>query len=143
MDTEAKLRNLRRTEERLLEHLNRTGKLSDILLVERELNRVRGEIDLLEGKLRFLQHRIAFSTLSITLQGEARSQPTVPPQSFSTGKVASDAARTLVAFAQWIWSIVIWVGVWSALWVPLTFLIWVAHRRGQARKARQGTPEEG
>src|SRR2546427_152119 len=67
VDSQAKLRNLQRTEGRLLEHMNRTGRLPDILLVEKELNRVRGEIEQLQGRLRFLAHRLAYSTLAVTL----------------------------------------------------------------------------
>lgn len=45
----------------------RTGKLQDVLSVERELARVREEIERYEGRLRYLKTRAAVSTLSITV----------------------------------------------------------------------------
>ena len=45
----------------------RTGKLQDVLSVERELARVREEIERYEGRLRFLKSRVATSTLSVTI----------------------------------------------------------------------------
>lgn len=129
VDINAQLRNLKRTEERLLGHLSRTGNLADTLAVERELSRVRQEIERLEGRLRFLSHRVKYCTLTVTLQQSARTQPMVPPKSFSTGKVASDAVRALVAFAQSVWSVIIWLAVWAAVWLPIAVVGWIGYRR--------------
>ncbi len=131
VDIDAQLRNLKRTEERLLGHLSRSAKLADTLAVERELSRVRMEIERLEGRMRYLQHRIAYCTLDITLRPVARTQPLVPPQSFSSGKVASDAVRSLVGFAQRLWSLVIWLAVWAVVWLPLLLAGWYGYRRRQ------------
>ena len=129
VDSQAKLRNLQRTEARLLAHLNQTGRLPDILLVEKELNRVRGEIEQLEGRLRFLAHRIAFSTITLTLSEAPRRQPVVPEQTYSSGKEASDAMRSLVAFLQIAWTAVIWIAIWAAIWVPFALVAWFVYRR--------------
>lgn len=128
VDVEAQLRNLKRTEERLLGHLSRTGKLADTLAVERELSRVRQQIERLEGRLRFLSHRIEYCTLSVTLRQRARAQPLVPAETFSTGKVASDAVRALVAFAQRLWSVVVWLAVWAVVWLPVALVGWAGYR---------------
>ena len=58
----------RRLEQRLLALLAaRTGKLEEVLSVERELARVREEIERYEGRLRYLSSRVAMSTLTITV----------------------------------------------------------------------------
>jgi hypothetical protein len=129
VDSQAKLRNLKRTESRLLEHLGRTGKLADTLLVERELNRVRGEIEQLEGRLRFLKHRVAYSTLAVTFSEAPRPEALVPPETYSSAQVASDAARTLVAFGRSVWTVVIWLVVWGAVWAPFAAGCWFLLRR--------------
>jgi hypothetical protein len=67
VDVTARVTNSRRLEERLLNLLsNRTGKLDEVLRVERELARVREEIERYEGRLRYLSSRVAMSTLTIT-----------------------------------------------------------------------------
>lgn len=68
VDVSAQVANGRRLEKRLIELLaTRTGKLSDVLEVERELARVRGEIDRQEGRLRYLRAHSSMSTLSVTV----------------------------------------------------------------------------
>jgi uncharacterized protein DUF4349 len=68
VDLTARVANGRRLEDRLVELLRtRTGKLSDVLSVERELARVREEIERMEGRLRFLKASAELSTLSVNL----------------------------------------------------------------------------
>lgn len=68
VDLTARAANGRRLEERLVELLRtRTGKLQDVLTVERELARVREEIERIEGRLRYLQTSAQLSTLSVSL----------------------------------------------------------------------------
>jgi hypothetical protein len=68
VDLTARVANGRRLEERLVELLRtRTGKLQDVLSVERELARVREEIERMEGRLRFLKTSAQLSTLSVSL----------------------------------------------------------------------------
>jgi hypothetical protein len=72
VDVTARVTNSRRLEERLLSLLaNRTGKLDEVLRVERELARVREEIERYEGRLRYLSSRVAMSTLTITVHEPA------------------------------------------------------------------------
>jgi hypothetical protein len=72
VDVTARVNNARRLEERLISLLaNRTGRLDDVLRVERELARVREEIERYEGRLRFLTTRVATSTLTITVHEPA------------------------------------------------------------------------
>lgn len=98
IDVSARLANLRQFEQRLLQILTaRTGSLEDVLAVERELARVRGEIEQLQGRLRFLETRVATSTLMLTLQepppllGEYRGASII-------GEAFRQAWRNLVHF---------------------------------------------
>ena len=68
VDVTARTANARRLEERLVTLLaTRTGRLEDVLAVERELARVREEIERYEGRLRYLRTRVSVSTLTVTL----------------------------------------------------------------------------
>lgn len=137
VDSQARLRNLKSAELRLLDHLSKTGKLSDTLLIEKELTRERQEIEQIEGRLKFLAHRIAYSTFSLTVHETPRAQSIIPPQTFSGGKVASDAARSVVDFGQSLLGIVIWLAVWAVVWLPLAFagrLLLARRRHTTARK---------
>ena len=68
VDVNARMDNARRLERRLIDLLaTRTGKLKDVLDVERELARVREEIDRNEGRIRYLKAHTAMSTLRVNV----------------------------------------------------------------------------
>lgn len=71
-DMASRVTNARRLEQRLIDLLaNRTGRLADVLTVERELARVREEIERMEGRMRFLASRASLSTITLTVHEEA------------------------------------------------------------------------
>jgi Domain of unknown function (DUF4349) len=72
-DLEVRLTNLRSVQTRLQQFLARASSVTDALAVERELERVGQAIDEIEGRMRFLTNRAAFSTITVTLT--ARPQP--------------------------------------------------------------------
>jgi uncharacterized protein DUF4349 len=68
VDLSARVANARRLEARLIELLaSRTGRLADVLSVERELARVREEIERYEGRLRYLQAHVSVSSLTVVV----------------------------------------------------------------------------
>lgn len=72
VDLSARVANARRLEERLVTLLaTRTGKLEDVLRVERELARVREEIERHEGRIRYLTTRVAMSTIHANVHEKA------------------------------------------------------------------------
>lgn len=82
VDLTARTANAHRLEERLIELLRtRTGKLQDVLSVERELARVREEIERMQGRLRFLKASAQLSTLSVNLYEPAPLVASIPGRS--------------------------------------------------------------
>jgi hypothetical protein len=68
VDLQARLRSARATEQRLIELLGtRTGKLQDVLDAERELARIRGEIESMQGQNAILLHRVSYATVQVEL----------------------------------------------------------------------------
>ncbi len=72
IDLEARLKNVKREEERLLEILDKATDVNDILKVEKELMRVRETIETLEGQIRYLERRVEYSTISVYLEEIAK-----------------------------------------------------------------------
>jgi len=67
-DTESRLKNARLMEQRLIEILKTKSKdVADLLEVEKELGRVREEIETMQGELKFMDSQVAFATVTITL----------------------------------------------------------------------------
>ena len=85
VDLDARLVNARASEARLKTILEqRTGRLSDVLDVEREISRVRGEIERMEAERKSLDGRIQFASINVTILEEQRASLDLGPQPLST-----------------------------------------------------------
>ncbi len=66
IDVDARLKNARNTEQRLIEILGeRTGKLSDVLTAEEQIARVRQQIEVTEAEQKDLVNQIALASIQI------------------------------------------------------------------------------
>ncbi len=84
-DLDARLSNARASEVRLKDVLkNRTGRLSDVLDVEREIARVRGEIEQMEAERKHMDGRIAYATVNVELTSERKAEAVTGSLSIST-----------------------------------------------------------
>lgn len=115
VDVEARIANHHHAEARLQELLaTNTGDLSDVLAVERELSRVRGEIESAEGRMRVLKDQVGLATLQLEVRVDTPYMALVAPtfgeeaaQVFSASVAAMGAtARGLalvgVAVLPWV-----------------------------------------
>ena len=67
IDLEARLRSALREEQSLLSLLERADTVSNILTIERELARVRSDIERLQGQINYLSRRVDLATISVAL----------------------------------------------------------------------------
>ena len=129
VDVTARVSNSRRLEERLITLLStRTGKLDEVLRVERELARVREEIERYEGRLRYLSTRVATSTLTITVHEPAPILGNTPGEN----PIAAALRRAWRNFVALIAALIASLGVV----IPLALLGlagWMGYRRWKRR----------
>ena len=138
-DLIARLKNSRETEARLQDILrNRTGKISDVLAVEQEIARVRGEIEQMEAEQKSLEHRVDFATIDLKLSEEYKAQLGSPSPSVSTrfhnAFVAGyrDALETAVGALLFVVEYGPSLFLWLAVLFPIPFLLWRRWRRSVA-----------
>ena len=75
-DTDARLKNARVMEQRLIDMMKtKTGKVSDLLQVEKELGRVREEIEKMQGELKYWDSQVQFATVTISLDEKDMEEP--------------------------------------------------------------------
>lgn len=75
-DTDARLKNARVMEQRLIDMLKtKTGKVSDLLQVEKELGRVREGIEKMQGELKYWDSQVQFATVTIALAEKDLEEP--------------------------------------------------------------------
>jgi anti-sigma factor RsiW len=138
VDLQARLKSAQATERRLIELLGtRTGKLEDVLDAERELARVRGEIESMQGQSAVLVHRVSYATVQVQLSEEYHEKL---QSSASTGTKLWNAVvegvqnlqdgivGILIFVLNYGLSILFWLGAFA---IP-SWLIW---RRLHARSA--------
>jgi len=75
-DTDARLKNANVMEQRLIDMLKtKTGKVSDLLQVEKELGRVREDIEKMQGELKYWDSQVQFATVTISLVEKHMEEP--------------------------------------------------------------------
>ena len=75
-DTDARLKNARVMEQRLIDMLKtKTGKVSDLLQVEKELGRVREDTEKMQGELKYWDSQVQFATVTISLTEKDMEEP--------------------------------------------------------------------
>lgn len=144
VDLEARARNLRAEEQRLHKHLDQsTRSLKDILEVEREIARVRGEVERIEGRLNVLKDLTALSTVTLSIEEikdfvpEPTEEPGYTTQiartwDDSTGAVGgffTNLSLGIVGFVPWL-TVVLPVGLIA--WLMLRVLRRQPHRPATA-----------
>ena len=136
VDLQARLANGKHTEQRLTEILRtRTGKLQDVLKVELEIDRVRGEIEQMQAEQKELTKRVAFATLNTTIQEEyfARLQSTPPSTGSRFRNAAVDGYNTVIEGLIEVALFLLSAGPSLLLWAAILFFparwVWKKLRR--------------
>lgn len=130
VDLEARVKTKRQGEQRLIELLKQTGNVQNLLEVERELARVRGEIEQVEGRQRYLANQVALSTVTVTLVTPAGVQPVA---GWRYGTVWGNAINSFAVVGQGLLTLATYALVLAPYWLGLWALV-VAWRRWRARR---------
>ncbi len=82
VDMEARINNLARQEERYAEILQKADTVEEILQIERELVRIRGDIESLTAQFTHLKDRVSYSTIHISIRQTVTATPGVTAVGF-------------------------------------------------------------
>ncbi len=104
IDLEARLRSALQEEQSLLALLGRAQQISDVLTIERELARVRSDIERYQGQLNFMKRRVDLATITVSLYppDAKASQPPAGALTVETKKAtaSAEAVKALAARLQ-------------------------------------------
>ena len=139
VDLQARLSNALNTEQRLTDLLrNRTGKLSDVLEVEQEVDRVRGEIEQMEAERQNMANQVSYATLNATISEDYKAQLQVVPPSTTT-RLSNAAVEGYRSMADGVVSLALFLlstGPSLLLWGAILFFparwVWKKVRRSLA-----------
>ncbi len=130
IDVGARLDNLKKQESRFQEILKNASTVKDVLEVERELERVRGEIESLTGRMNYLNQSVEMSTITVNVMEPAPIAGegwgiTDALREAATGFIGS--VNGLIVFIGYILPIVVFIAliVLLARWVKRKVLPWL------------------
>jgi hypothetical protein len=142
VDLDARLASARATEQRLTDLLkNRTGRLSDVLSVERELARVRLDIERLDAEKTNTTRRVTYATIAIQISEERKQglETGALPLSTRIRVAAADGAADEIESVVGIGLFILRAGPSLLIWGIVAVAAWMAMRRTLARR---GTAKE-
>lgn len=140
VDLEARLENRKLHEERLLQMLTQTGDLSDLLAVERELARIREDIEIIEGRLRYLSERVAMARVEISLD-QLPGETDIPGMKpIGLRETLRRSMRALIssctAFLDVISFLFIVLAAVLPFAIPVALVVWLIIHRRRKNKAK-------
>lgn len=131
VDLDARLTNARNSEHRLTDILReRTGRLADVLSVETEIERVRGEIESMDAEKKALTTRIDFANVTVKVVEDYKAQLHLAPDSVSTRfrNAAVEGYRSMIEELVGALTLALSWGPSLLLWCAVLFfparLIW-------------------
>jgi len=127
VDLDARLANQKRLEQRILEVLDQvSGKIGEVLEVERELSRVRETIERLEGRMRQLKDRVSMTTVKLFVREDEDYQP---PQALSFGEEMGESwSGSITAMKSFFKELILFVIALSP-WLLILFGLLLLIRR--------------
>ena len=147
-DTESEIRNLQTQEQSLLRLLDKATKLEDIITIQNKLAEVRGQIEKMQGRIKFLTNRTDYSTVTLTINPIIPPAPTATPAptpssniEFDGGKVSSQAWHASLNVLKIAATVVISVIVFGWWLIPVLLVGGLLYRRNRSmRRAVMPTP---
>jgi len=122
IDVETRLANSRKVEQTYLKLLRRTNTIEDILKIEQKLGEIRTDIESTEGRLKYLNHQVSFSTISLNVYQnlEYKYNPENTPSFLQRLKrsinMGWDGIVTFFLFLIRLWPLWILVAIGFYLW---------------------------
>ena len=104
----------------MLLYLKQTKNVSEVLLVEEQLNTVRADIESAEGRLKYLKDKVSMSTLNLTFY-----ETTSAPVGFF-GEIGKSFVSGWKGFLYFILGI---ISAWPIVLLVSFFLFWFIRRR--------------
>ncbi|MBI2763063.1 MAG: DUF4349 domain-containing protein [Chloroflexi bacterium] len=120
VDLTARITNLKATEQALQAIMTKAIKISDVLAVQAELTKVRGDIEGATAEKQHLQEQASYSTLTVTFGLQPTAAVRISQQKFDPGDQIDRATASLVEILQGIAT----AGIWFAIvWLPILVVI--------------------
>lgn len=122
IDVKTRMENKRKVEKTYLDLLRKTSNIEDILKIENKLGEIRAEIESAEGRMKYIDHQVNLSTISLYFyqKQEFKYTPDEMPSFWQKVKEALHAGWKGI-----VWVLIFFMKIWP-VWVitAVVYLIW-------------------
>jgi hypothetical protein len=130
VDLEARLGNLRVTETQFAEIMKKASKIEDILAVQAQLSQVRGEIESLLGRKKYLDQNVEYSVISLNFSTSVDQLPVIDEDDeWKPLAILKAAVRDLLNLGRGVLNVVIWLVVFVPVWAILVGVIYYLKKK--------------
>ena len=133
-DLDARLAVLYKTKAKFESIMDQAIKISDLLEVQRELVSLQSQIDSVIGQQQYYQKSADLSKVVIYLSTDDLSLPYAPTGQWRPLVVFKTAVRSLLQTLRSFGNLVIWLGVYSVVIIPLYLLFKFIKKKIQAKQ---------
>ena len=117
IDLDSNLRNLQASEAAILKLMDKATRVEDVLSLQRELTTIRGQIERIQGRKRFLERRTDMATIAVSLR--------LPPVEGSRSVLSGGWDPAAVAARGWAASLAVLRGLAEVVIVVIAFSWWL------------------
>lgn len=137
VDLDSQLKNLQAAEQQFLAIMKKADKIADILAVQNQLTQVRGQIESIQGRMKYLKETAEMSSLTINLSTDPSALPVVDKDTNTWKPLAvfKDAVRSLVEVGKGLLNLLIWILIFSPVWAGIILVAWLLYRRAHKRNS--------
>lgn len=136
-DIESRMATLERTKTKFERILDSAVTVQDILTVQRELINLQSQIDALKGQKMAIEQDANLTKITLYLSTDELALPYTPDNTFRPAVIFKMAVRSLVESLRGIAEKIIWLGVYSVIWLPL-LMAYLIYRRFRSTKHKLG-----
>jgi uncharacterized protein YdcH (DUF465 family) len=122
-DLDQRIETLKATKAKFEEILARATQIDDIVRINQEIINLEQQIDFATGQKMALEDNARLTKVTVYLSTDELALPYTPDEAFRPGVIFKNAVRSLLSTIQDGAGLVIWLGVYSVVWVPILLLI--------------------
>jgi len=126
-DIEARLKVMRAEEDSYVTMLRAARRVGELLEIKERLSSVRQEIESLDSQRKALRNQASYSTINVTFTEKPRAGEPKPAD--WSGDTWSNAVNGLMGVLRALGQTVIYLFVYSPIWLPIVLVGWFVSRR--------------
>jgi|GEM_PF-3292792 len=143
VELDVRIENLAAQEQRIRELLENAKSIEEILMIENELTRIRGDLESMLGHFKYMQDRVRYSTISVNIiERDPRALTAIDGFGSFGSRLVDQLSLNMNRLIKGLTNFVIYIIGYLPILIPVFLLLWFLVRRLQARRARKKQQRE-